>query len=284
MWHIMKRIGANSKLRSRRMAGQGILEFILMAIIILGIVIGGMLITLTDFRNYFAGPNAPFKLYLECLLQSGAMPTLGGTTECELTTFQPTAVNMKPPSNPGNPGGGGGGGPRPPSSGGGGGGADGGRRGTVVQAGSGVGNLGQNSGRRRFRSEGVGGRKRSAYTGETGPTMNFGSGGQRTRFKVNKDDMNRNFSYEDDSARSNDDSNRSVGGRAPVRREEVGDQKRKTFFKQREVARSVAAQDTGDMSLSFGDFLRYLIIAAIIIALVLFIGGQLLQASKGMDN
>jgi hypothetical protein len=111
----------------------------------------------------------------------------------------------------------------------------------------------------------------------------LGANGQRTRFKVKRDDMNRNFAYEDDSVRPTDDSGREMGGRVSQRKQEGGDEKRRAFFKQREVARSVAAQSEGDMSLSFGDFLRYLIIAAIIIALVLFLGGQLLQASKGMD-
>lgn len=47
--------------------------------------------------------------------------------------------------------------------------------------------------------------------------------------------------------------------------------------------RKVASEDL-DGSLGLPDFLRYLIIAAIIIALVLFLGGQAVQVSKGQDS
>lgn len=40
--------------------------------------------------------------------------------------------------------------------------------------------------------------------------------------------------------------------------------------------------DIGD-DWSFGDYFRYLLIAAIIIAIIVFFGGQVLQMSKSMD-
>jgi hypothetical protein len=47
-------------------------------------------------------------------------------------------------------------------------------------------------------------------------------------------------------------------------------------------APAVAADESAP--LTFGNFIRILIIAAIVIALVIVVGGQLLQISKGMDD
>lgn len=44
-----------------------------------------------------------------------------------------------------------------------------------------------------------------------------------------------------------------------------------------------AVSDADLGGFGFGDFLRYLIIAAIIIAIIIFVGGQAVQVSKGMD-
>ncbi|MGZ3723754.1 MAG: hypothetical protein ACXVA9_12515, partial [Bdellovibrionales bacterium] len=42
-------------------------------------------------------------------------------------------------------------------------------------------------------------------------------------------------------------------------------------------------QGPNDNGMSFGNFIRYLIIAAIIIALVVLVGGQMLQVSKNSE-
>ena len=44
-----------------------------------------------------------------------------------------------------------------------------------------------------------------------------------------------------------------------------------------------AQTDTADTSFSIAGFLRFLIIAAIIIAIVMFLGGQALKISKSMN-
>jgi hypothetical protein len=49
-------------------------------------------------------------------------------------------------------------------------------------------------------------------------------------------------------------------------------------------SRKIASDNELDASMALPDFLRYLVIAAIIIALVLFLGGQALQISKGQDS
>ena len=41
--------------------------------------------------------------------------------------------------------------------------------------------------------------------------------------------------------------------------------------------------DQQDSPMTFGNFIRFLIIAAIIIALVVLVGGQMLQVGKSMD-
>jgi hypothetical protein len=42
--------------------------------------------------------------------------------------------------------------------------------------------------------------------------------------------------------------------------------------------------EDGGLDLGFGDYFRYLLIAAIIIAIIVFFGGQILQMSKSMDS
>lgn len=49
------------------------------------------------------------------------------------------------------------------------------------------------------------------------------------------------------------------------------------------IKRGTAAQEKEEKDFSFGSFLKYILIAGIIIAIVIFVGGQLLQISKSME-
>lgn len=49
--------------------------------------------------------------------------------------------------------------------------------------------------------------------------------------------------------------------------------------------RTIASKDTSlDLELSFGDYIRYIIIFGLIIMIVVFFGGQLFQLKKGWNN
>ena len=71
------------------------------------------------------------------------------------------------------------------------------------------------------------------------------------------------------------------GGESSRKTDEIQERtKRKATPFRAPAAKTDIKEESG---LTFGSFLRYLVIAAIIIALLLVVGGQLLQISKSSD-
>ena len=88
-------------------SGQAVIEYLLILLIIVGIVIGLMTQFHGAFRDYV---DNYFGEYLACLLETGELPSLGGNTPgvCN-TSFQPfTFSSGRPPIIPSTPGPGGG--------------------------------------------------------------------------------------------------------------------------------------------------------------------------------
>jgi hypothetical protein len=51
----------------------------------------------------------------------------------------------------------------------------------------------------------------------------------------------------------------------------------------RTVASDVKARDDGEAGLSFGNFIRWILIAGVVVAIVIFFGGQILNYSNSKD-
>lgn len=245
-------------------------------------------------RNYFGE-------YLQCLIESGELPALGyqgeeGICETEFQAF--SLANGRPPVDQGGSGVGGGSGasgssnsnrnsasnsgeaPLVRSSGAG---ADGGspRAGSVsAQAGGGgFDNFGNANALRQSRVSrgGAGG----SFEGKKAkvPTS-FPQNTYTDLGSYSEDGLRRRFVYVDGDEEQEGQENiaGATAGAAQVR----GDNRRtKKVPINLNPKREIANQEEASMSL--GDFMRYLVIAAMIIAVLLFIGGQLQSISKSMD-
>ncbi|MDC0980433.1 hypothetical protein OAQ84_01720, partial [Bdellovibrionales bacterium] len=103
-------------------------------------------------------------------------------------------------------------------------------------------------------------------------------GGSDRRFKTRERDQGGGGGgYDDDDEQETEE--RSGAGR--IKKSDLGKKERRAMIKVRKIAKK--GEPAPDEPLTFGNFLRYLIIAAIIIALIIFIGGQALQLGKGME-
>jgi hypothetical protein len=266
-----------SGLRNQR--GQGTIEYILVLIVGVAIIMGGLYQLNTAFK---AWANNYFGDYLSCLLETGDLPTIGGspgdTGICEqlfkafsLAEGRPRQSNVVA-TDAGE--GGGGGGRRDAARGGSGGGGGGGSGsgGRFSGPRGGVRGAGEKVARRRASS--------STNTGSTAAS-DYGGGYSYTqrpqKYKV-KEKLDNRFAFENEREQTQ---RRKVAASSKKGRDEGQGSNPKIKLKPN-VAKAKASP-TGDTEFSVGNFIKYIIIAAIIIALVMFIGGQALSISKSMD-
>lgn len=241
--------------------------------------------------------------YLQCLIESGELPALGyqgdeGICEAEFQAF--SLANGRPPvdqSGSGVSGSGSGANanssanrsstsnsgeaPLVKSSGAG---ADGGspRAGSVVSqsGGGGFDSFGNKNALRQSRvsRNGSGG----AFSGKKAkvPT-NFPQNTYTDLGSYSEDGLRRRFVYVDgpDSNEGNEED--IAGGVGTVSGNNTEARRTKKVPINQSAKRKLANEDEASMGL--GDFMRYLVIAAMIIAVLLFIGGQLQSISKSME-
>lgn len=263
-----------------RQAGQALLEYILVLLVVVGII-GGVIFQLnTAFRIW---ANNYFGNYLVCLLETGELPSLGApdpNSECaqEFQAFDVQSGDTLTGEGVGEGDGSGGGGGRaavaPGSNG-----SVGGRPGA---------RSGRNFGRaNRFRARGGG-------AGVDGEGDEDGISRESNRTGPGYID-----GYSSDSGRPKRFATRGeIKRRGRARQEKEEEAKKKPKAKNVEggpetragpelipvANRSLAKVDAVEVDdLSFGGFLRYLVIAGIVIALVIVIGGQILQVTKSME-
>lgn len=257
--------------------GQGIVEYILVLVVSVSLILGGMYQLNSAFKtwatNYFGN-------YLACLLEAGELPSIsgaGGDSGVCNQMFKPFSLADGRPLIPGTNAG------AESAKGGAGAGAVERSQGYTVGGGgsgsfSGRG-FGRGAGPRGFTAKGRGGKGGGAtFTGNTGTADYGGYGTTNRRLDVRvKTTLDNKFAFEDEREKSERKKSASSmrkgpeeGGKAPRIRVKKSDRKR-------DIA---ATEDTG---LNIPNFLRYLIIAGIILALVVFLGGQTLQIGKSMD-
>ncbi len=259
--------------------GQGIVEYILTLIIGVSLILGGMYQLNSAFKGWATNY---FGTYLACLLEAGELPSISGTGGdsgvCN-QLFKPFTLAEGRPLKPGTNSGaekgstGTGGAASEKVAGsstvGGGGGSYGGGRA-----------FGRGSTSRGIAAKGSRGKGAGAtFTGST-EAGDYGGGYSNTRKKLDvrvKKNLDNRFAFDDErdkpekrKAMSSFRKPSEEGGKAPRIRVKKTDKKR-----------DIAAQE--DTGLNIPNFLRYLIIAGIIVALVVFLGGQTLQIGKSMD-
>jgi len=277
-----KPMGTVTKRNSRSsQTGQALVEYILVLIVVVAIILGGIL-QLNKAFQFWA--NNYFGEYLTCLLETGELPALGApdpNSECA-QAYQ--AFQLASTGQGGQSGGGEGGGDS----------ADGGsgQGGSRASGGNsdgagGISSSGSSFGRgspSRFRTRGSDDSGGSSIEEENASGSGSGSGGGYSddqgptsgqRFAVGSDFYGRG------KGKKKDKSEEKVKTKGTVK--EADEQK--IGPKLIPVSRTVAspAEEPEIEGFSFGWFMRYLIIGAIILAIFIFIGGQALQLSKSMD-
>ncbi len=270
-------------------AGQAAVEYLLLLVVVVGVILG----SLYQFNSAFSvWADNYFGDYLACLIESGELPSLGGSAgESAICSqlYKPFSISEGRGPLVGDGMGGGGENSQsgdsdsasnsstPSYSGGGG--------ASVVQGG---GNKDSSSGRfggaRRFRAN------RSSLA--SGSEKKDGSGtamggvtdlsgyekGKAVRMPLSNAEQfgkgGRRFLDKDKDRKSN--------MKVAAAKEGEGKRPQETRIKiNRRDASSTSSTEIEE--LTFGKFFRYLLIAAIIIAVIIFIGGQVMQVSKSMD-
>lgn len=260
--------------------GQGIIEYILILVVTVALILGLVVQFNTAFQVW---ANNYFGEYLSCLLETGELPSIEGqpgniSSTCD-EAFEPFSLAKGRPAKGFQNVGSNRGGSTPSTSA-----ASSEKESSSASNGS-VARSSRGRSGGKFGSStaggGAGGRKgvfapgeESSYTGSTemgsytmvrkNESVGFTSAERiRTGYVLDREKKEKKTSGPI-----------KVGKNTGVEKQE-----RMKINPKAAVKRDVAS----DTPWSFGDYLRYLIIAAIIIALVIFFGGQALQISKSMD-
>jgi hypothetical protein len=277
-------------------------EYILILIVVVGII-GGVVFKMNDAFKVWA--NNYFGEYLACLLETGELPNTGGSGDgtgiCE-TSFKPFSITEGKPLIKGGTGGTG---KVVPGDDGTGGSGKGGSKSASDDSGSGgrgsrgadndssangrgggagnrsrIGAMGSrrgfNANSTRIRGRGEGDKEENAYTGST-EAGDYGAGGAGGRGKRKGSARQRL-----DTRFATDTDKEEVPKRTAILTSEkkASDSPKKNALKNKEkkLKRDTASDD--DSGFSFGDFIRWLIIIALILMLILTLGGQFVQMNN----
>jgi hypothetical protein len=258
-------------------SGQAIIEYILVLVVTVAIVLGGVYQMNSAFKAWM---KTYFGDYIACLLETGELPNIGGSpgdsTICQqvFSPFDPAGGSQGPlkAGAARTAGAGTAGGSRENARGGGGGGGGGGSSGGRFTAGSSSSRAAAGAAGRRGASDSIG-------TGNTGSSS--GSGGYSATYRQQntdkKDRLDNRFAFDKESEDKQKRGGFSVSQKAGAE----GEAKNKIQIKRKERLKD--ENGPNDSPMTFGNFIRYLIIAAIIIALVVLVGGQMLQVGKSME-
>ena len=270
-------------------SGQGLIEYLLVLILVVSLVLG-VIYQLNDAFKVWA--NSYFGNYLMCLMESGELPNLGAGQD---PNSQCHGVRPRFSIDEGEALVG-----------------DGVSEGSGSDSDAGFTN---NSGSATQRPSG------NADAGSVGRGRSFANRtGTATRFRprknsgggedgdeesgISRESSGQTSGFSDGAINNEGKATRvAIRGSAEFRakrkkQKEEEEKKKKTKVKNVEqeneqragpqlikVSRKAASTDEAPEidDMSFGGYLRYLIIAAIVIALVIFLGGQVLQVSKSME-
>ncbi len=259
-------------LRNER--GQGTIEYVLVLVVGVAIVLGLLYQLNGAFKTW---ANNYFGDYLTCLLETGDLPSIGGspgdTGLCE-QFFKPFTWAGGRPSNgdnnqqeekaQGGPGNG--------SS------ERGGGGGSQLSRGRGSGG---SFGRSGSWTPTRAGRKLAGTPNSTGNTSatSYGGGPNYTQRPINratKTRLDKKFAFQNDKAERQTRRPLATG----PKKDDNGIRGAIKLKPKKVLNENTIDADT---SFSIGNFIRIIIIICIVLALLLFIGGQVMQISKSMD-
>lgn len=263
-------------------SGQGVVEYVMVLIVGLAIIFGGIYRLSDGFKKW--GENY-FGNYIACLLETGELPIIsgGGTGGVCESQFEPFTLAKGRPGIPssGNKGvSAGGAGPDGPGS--------GGREGQLSPSGrTPAGGGGGGTSFKNFGSKHAGGsdgksvnkmQLDSANTGDTSVQRSGGYSGLNRRLDTRVRHRLDNSSVMEANQEENQKKKIASGSKTT----KAGDRgKKRILLNGKSFKKAYIAEESEPMN--FGDYIRILIIAAIVIALVMFLGGQLMQISKNME-
>lgn len=283
------------KHKTRDQSGQGALEYILVLVVTVGLIIG----MLAQFnKSVEVWLNNYFGDYLACLLETGEVPSLGSTSDFGVcAAFHPTFQGQvfSGASSDNNNGGGSGGGNNSDSSSNKSSSKNGSRNSSVSASRGGVNSSSSSTSSGKFgkiskfkTAPGGGGSGSSSSkkgdktnTGNTNVSTPGGLGESSTgpnvvRMKTN--DLGASFSVKRDLE---DEREEKVS--VSISKDELKKSKRQERFPAAKALPKNLKDTDPSLDVGYGDYLRYLLIFAIIIAILVFFGGQVLQMSKSMD-
>lgn len=266
------------------------IEYMLVLVVTIMIILG---VTFQFNDAFRVWANNYFGDYLACLLETGELPAIGGTggaaSSCN-QIFKPfNLADGRPLDTDMRSGGGGGGvGGEDGGSGSGSGGGTseggGGSSGYVRIGGDGYrgsgggGGFGSGGGGRNGSWDGGSRGRKNTYTGSTDDSTPTGAyDGNRITTSVQRQTLDGDFYYYSDEEKKT-----ARGEKALVKVGEAKTQRRDRML----VVKRAPAQTQDELPeepMGFGDYFRYLLIAALIIALIIVIGGQLAQISQEME-
>lgn len=281
----------NQSVKSIRESGQAALEYVLLLFVVV-VVLGGLLFGLADGTRRFV--DNYFGAYFQCLLETGELPRLGGdsggadASECE-SEFQPfTIADGRPPITDGDLASGDqadsgtNSSPVNVSDIDAGSGSEGAVGGTLIPAGS-TGDFGEaGSGRgSRIPIASSGRSNGSSSDGNQPPVYMNNAAGEDFNENSGRQEYvlayGRGLSGEEEEREGAPSSVAAAGGSAGE--EDLRSIKRVPTNS--EEKKEVKVDD--DTGLSIPDFLRYILIIGMILAIVVFFGGQVLQYQKSKD-
>lgn len=292
----LSKVGSFSR---QKTAGQALIEYILLMIVVVAVILGLMTQFGTPFRDW---AKNYFGEYLACVIETGELPSLGGqggvsNSECN-EYFQPFTLAAGRPPRPGggnNGGGSGGGG----SSGGGSGSSnadnedsqsnEGGKNKNFAGASNRKprtanrftpgqrGDLGSN---KNGNGQGEGANNKKRYTGSTETSTPGWALGSKKRMELNKQGfVDGGFSYQSERRTDEVENNRVV-----LKKSSKGQSKKaKKMLIERRVAEKSQTEDK-DPEFTLGNFIKYILIIAILIFLLIFLGGEVMNINKSMDS
>lgn len=269
-------------------SGQAVLEYLLVLFVTVAIILGIMYQFNTAFKKYV---QSYFGEYVACLLETGEMPSLGGdgganATSCA-SNFEPFSLKNGRPLSGGSGGGGNGDDSRSDKA-----------RGK---------NGGDKSNFSRSRNASL--RAAKIPKGRNTRNADGSSGGGGSGSDDDKKKISRRAgaapggSYSMRTQRMRDQGQIPISGSftmggmkkdskpftarvaAGKKGAAGGSRSGKKLMIDPKKFRTVASDDGSlELGLSFGDYIRYIIIFGIIIMIVVFFGGQLFQLKKGWNN
>lgn len=297
--------------------GQGVIEYILLMVIVIGVVISLLAQFNRSIGDYI---RSYYGDYISCLLETGELPTIGSTATvngiCD-AQFQPfTFATGRPSNSTANRGG----------SSSGGGGSGGGNSSSPDGSGNTNSNNASNPTKNRNNNKASSGANEAGSVNRVFRSGGGGSGGGRSnlgssvRSNLRPQSVALSQADEDgsrqpkggvrtDSLTAVEGANAfggrgSAGGRTqyvnlgkedsnegrtiarlksvPASEEAVNSELRRVPLN--EAKKSKAKNSDVDLSLSVGDYLRYLIIAILVITLLFFVGGQVRQVLKSLED